>query len=379
MLLTGERAVGEAFISRLVGPADADRYDAFVADHPKGHVLQTWAWGRVKERTGWRPLCLVLEDARGEVVAGSLLLLRRLPGLRRSILYSPRGPVLDLHDPALFDAFLVAVRRVGREVGAILWKIDPDVSLPDERLTRYLADRGFVRVEHAHGFGGTQPRFVFRLDIRPSLDELMASFAPKTRYNIRLAERRGVQVRAATRDELPVFYGLLTETAERDGFLVRGLSYFETLWDEVVERGYGRVFLATYRGEPIAGTLALILGQKAWYLYGASANRHRNLMPNHLLQWTMIRWAKERGCTLYDFRGVPGDTSPGHPLHGLYRFKKGFSGVFTEFVGEYDLPFSPLWYRLWHLAQPIYSDLLRLVARRRRNGAGGVRVAVRAD
>ncbi len=363
--------LGSSLKSRLIGPEDAARYDAFVAAHPKGHILQTHAWGQVKGRTGWRPLCLVLEDA-GRIAAAALLLKRRLPRLNRCILYSPRGPVFDLRDEALFDAFLAAVREVGRREGAILWKIDPDVPAPDEPLTRYLAARGFVPAGHGGNFEGTQPRFVFRLDITPGLDELMASFAHKTRYNIRLAERRGVEIRAAARDELPVFYRLLAETAERDRFLIRNRQYFEVIWDELVERDYARVFLAWYQGEPIAGALALTLGEKAWYLYGASANRHREHMPNHLMQWTMIRWAKERGCTLYDFRGAPGTDSPDHPLHGLYRFKKGFNGVHTEFIGEYDLALSPLWYRLWNVAGPLYSNVLHSLGRRRQ-------AAVRAD
>lgn len=362
--------MGSSLQSRLLGPEDAARFDAFVAACPKGHVLQTYAWGQVKGRTGWRPLYLVLEDA-GRIVAAALLLQRRLPRLNRCIFYSPRGPVFDLHDEALFDEFVAAVREVGRREGAILWKIDPDVAAPDERLSGYLAARGFTPAGQEGGFEGTQPRFVFRLDITPSPDDLLASFAPKTRYNIRLAERRGVTVRAAARDDLPAFYRLLRETAERDRFLIRNERYFEIMWDELVGRDYARVFMALYQGEPIAGTLALALGAKAWYLYGASANHHRELMPNYLLQWTMIRWARERGCTLYDFRGAPGDPSPDHPLHGLYRFKKGFNGVHTEFVGEYDLVLSPLWYRLWNLAEPVYHGAIHSLGRRRQAVARG--------
>jgi lipid II:glycine glycyltransferase (peptidoglycan interpeptide bridge formation enzyme) len=353
-----------AWEARTIGSEEASRYDAFLAAAPKGHILQSYAWGQVKARTGWRPIYLVVEE-EGRILAAALLLFRPLPVGDRGILYSPRGPVMDMSDRRLFDFLLERVRELGRAHGAILWKIDPDVPLPAPELVDYLRSRGFVAAAGRSGFEGTQPRCVFRLDLTPSLEELLAAFHPKTRYNLRLARRRGVVVKSdCRRDDLAVFYRLLTETARRDGFLIRGFSYFEALWEELVLRDYARLFLAYYEGEPIAGALAFTLGTKAWYIYGASANRHREVMPNYLLQWTMICWAKERGCTLYDFRGVPPTSDPSHPLHGLYRFKRGFSAQFTEFIGEYDLVLSPLWYRLWRWGEPRYRSLVRYLGRR---------------
>jgi len=140
----------------------------------------------------------------------------------------------------------------------------------------------------------------------------------------------------------------------------------------MVKRRYAQLFLASYHGEAIAGALAFIMGDKAWYLYGASSNRHRNLMPNHLLQWTMILWAKERGCRSYDFRGVSGDLNPDNPLYGLYRFKKGFEGTLTEFIGEYDRVYSPFLYWLWRKVYPLYAQGFRnlLLGRKRGEGKG---------
>ena len=353
-----------AWQARTIGPEEEARYDAFVAAAPKGHILQTYAWGQVKARTGWRPIYLVLEED-GQIRAATLLLYRPLPVGGRGIFYSPRGPVLDPADHRLFDFLLEEVRELGRRYRALLWKIDPDVPAPAPELVAYLRHRGFVSTVGGGGFEGTQPRCVFRLDLTPSLEELLASFHPKTRYNLRLAQRRGVTVKSdCDRSDLAVFYRLLTETARRDGFLIRGPSYFEALWEELVRRDYARLFLAYYQGEAIAGTLAFTLGSKAWYVYGASASRHRQVMPNYLLQWTMICWAKERGCTLYDFRGVPPTPDPAHPLHGLYRFKKGFSGQFTEFIGEYDLVLSPWCYHLWRVCHPAYRAWLRWRGRR---------------
>ncbi|MEW8957763.1 MAG: peptidoglycan bridge formation glycyltransferase FemA/FemB family protein [Moorella sp. (in: firmicutes)] len=341
--------------ARLIGPEDERRFDAFIAGHPKGHFLQSYGWGEVKATTGWRPLRLVLEEG-DRIVAAASLLKRRLPYIGRSILYAPRGPVVDFHNGELFDELLKAIDDVARQEGAILLKIDPDIPDEDEAVKGMLRARGFRLANKGEGFEGVQPRHVFRLDITPQPEELLARMHGKTRYNIRLAQKKGVVVKDdCTLDDLPVFYELLKETTLRDRFLVRSYSYFVTMWREMVERGYAKLFLAYYQGEAIAGTLAFIMGDKAWYLYGASGNRHRNVMPNYLLQWAMILWARERGCTLYDFRGVPGKLDEDNPLYGLYRFKKGFGGVFTTFIGEYDRVYSPFYYWLWQSAIPLYS------------------------
>ena len=131
----------------------------------------------------------------------------------------------------------------------------------------------------------------------------------------------------------------MDETGERDHFIVRNADYFRSILKELGEDA--RIYMAYHEGQAIAGTLAIHFADKVWYLYGASSNQSRNLMPNYLLQWEMIRWAVETNCFLYDFRGVSGDLSPDNPLYGLYRFKKGFMGEFTEFLGEYDYVLKP--------------------------------------
>ncbi len=348
--------------ARIISPAERDRFNAFVARSPKGHILQSYEWGNVKGRTGWEPIRFVIEDD-GEIIAAIAILKRVIPGFRYSILYAPRGPVLDIHDSRLFDYLLYRLQDVARQHKAILLKIDPDVPVQDAAFTDYLRRAGFRPAQKGVGFEGVQPRFVFRLDITPDLDQLMANLHPKTRYNLRLAQKKGVTVRVGTRADLEPFYRILVETAERDRFLIRSFDYFAILWDELVENSLARLFMADYEGQPIAGALAFTIGDKAWYIYGASSNRHRNVMPNYLLQWEMITWAKSLGCTMYDFRGVPGHLAADNPLYGLYRFKKGFNGTYTEFVGEYDLVYSPFFYWLWNTAEPLYAKGIRRLSR----------------
>ncbi|NPV90749.1 MAG: peptidoglycan bridge formation glycyltransferase FemA/FemB family protein [Firmicutes bacterium] len=342
---------------REIDALERERYNDYVSKAPKGHILQSYEWGEVKATTGWEPIRLVVEDS-GEIVAALSILKRRLPGLSYCIFYAPRGPVGDIRNRELMRFLFESTREVARKHKGIFLKIDPDVPVENERFKEFLLSLGFRSARSDEGFEGVQPRFVFRMDIHPSIKELFDNLAGKTRYNLRLAEKRGVVLRVATKADLPVFYEVLLETAKRDRFLVRNYSYFETMWDRLVEKGLGRIFLADYQGKVIAGTLALIFGDKVWYLYGASSNEYRNVMPNYLLQWAMISWAKENGCTLYDFRGVPGNLTEDNPLYGLYRFKKGFGGVYTEFVGEYDLVYNGFFYWLWNWGVPLYQSLV---------------------
>ncbi len=149
------------------------------------------------------------------------------------------------------------------------------------------------------------------------------------------------------KDELKVFYALLQETAHRDRFTIRSFSYFEALWDHLIQNGLGKVFLAYQAGTPLAGAICFRLGSRVWYTYGASSGQRRNLQAPHLIQWEMIKWAKGAGCTIYDFRGVAGDLRPEHPLYGLYRFKEGFGAQLQTYVGEFDLPLRQGGYALW--------------------------------
>jgi len=345
--------------ARLLFEADREHYNNFVKNSPKGHILQSWEWGEVKALTGWVPFRLAVEE-KGTVVAAISILKRSLPVVKKSIFYAPRGPVLDIQNQELLNFLLEEVKKLARTYKAVFLKIDPDVPASDHRFTAYLKESGFKTTEKEVGFEGVQPRFVFRLDITPPEEQLLENLHQKTRYNIRLAERKGVTAEETeNKADLEVFYQILVETAHRDRFLIRSYDYFSVLWDKLVAKGYARLFLAKYQGEVIAGTLAFIFGAKTWYIYGASSNRHRNVMPNYLLQWHMIRWAKQKSCTVYDFRGVPGNPAEDNPLYGLYRFKKGFNGEYTEFAGEYDLVYLPLCYWGWHRLEPLYSKGVR--------------------
>lgn len=344
---------------------DRQRFDDFVARFETGDLLQSFEWGDLKSRGGWNPVRVYAEDG-AEIVAAASMLKREIPKLRKCIMYAPRGPVLDTRNAELVEWFSARLKETAIRHGAILLKIDPPVPVDDAGSERNLRHAGFRPLDLG-GFGGTQPKAVMQLDLAErSLDEVMASFKPKCRYNIRLAERKGVTVRTSCgREDLPAFYELLKETCKRDGFLVRGLKYFEDMWDCLVPAGYMRLVLTYYEDKPVAGAIAYLFGDKAMYTYGASSNEHRNVMPNHLMQWEMIRLAHESGCKWYDFRGVSPKRDGGEDDHlqGLNRFKEGFSPRFVEYIGEHDMVLSPGWYWLWNVVRPRLQNALK--ARRR--------------
>ncbi len=320
--------------------------DAFVASHPKGHFMQTSLWAAQKPEWGWAAICR--RDAEGRIAGSLSMLIRKVPKLPFSLVYCCRGPVCDPEDLDMIRDLLAGAKFLARRFHAYAIKIDPDIPVGESSATmaRALKEAGFRLAGTGKNFEGAQPRFVFRLNIEGrSEEELLASFEQKTRYNIRLAQRKGVVVRETGLAGVADFSRLMVETGLRDNFTVRRAGYFENMLKNLGE--HARLYMAYIPdgegGEvPIAGTLAIHWGDKVWYLYGASSNEHRNYMPNYLLQWTMIKWALELGCRIYDFRGVSGDLDESNPLYGLYRFKRGFSGDFTEFMGEYDCVISPL-------------------------------------
>ena len=349
------------FATRVIDINDKEKYNQFVEKHEKGHFLQLWEWGQVKNGTGWEPLPLVLE--RDGEICGTMLMLKRrlpLPKLNKCILYAPRGPVIETENEELCARLFAGAKKIAQTEKAILIKIDPDINCTREKFKSILRKNGFLQNKTGVNFEGVQPNFVFRMDISKPEEELLTEMHPKWRYNIRLAQKKGVKIRKAKgKEELPAFYSLLKETAERDKFLIREYTYFERIWNQMAAHGYAEIFFAEYEGNLVSAALAMLTGEKAWYLYGASGNNFRNVMPNYLIQWEMIRWAKNSGCNIYDFRGVSGDLDESNPLYGLYRFKKGFGGELIEFIGEWDQIISPVYYQLWNHALPFYQKNIR--------------------
>ncbi len=332
------------------GP-EAERWDAFVAARPDSHILQSSRWGQFKAAFGWQAACVAIED-EGRLVGGAQVLFRSLaPGL--TVAYVPKGPVVDWADEETVEALLTALHDLVSKKQAILLKIEPD--LPDEPAN--------VEMLRAYGFRSSpqtvQPRSTILLDLTADEQTILAGMKSKTRYNVRLAARKEVVVREGMTDDLELFYHLMQLTGQRDDFGVHSRAYYEEAYRRFVPAGLARLFLADYQGRTLAALMAFAFGRRAWYLYGASSDEERQRMPNHLLQWEAIRWAKGRGCCLYDLWGIPDEVGANPQLYqstqtrsgglwGVYRFKQGFGGRVARYVGAYDYPYSPALYWIYN-------------------------------
>src|SRR5581483_8992447 len=300
---------------RLATAADRAAWNDFVAGAGNGHVLQTWEWGEFKSAYGWRPVRLLF-SVGAETVAAASMLVRKVGPV--SMCYVPKGPVLDYGRAGLAAHVLSAVVDRARRLGAIYVKIDPDISAEDEAALAVLGKQGFVRSNEQ-----IQRPNTMMLDISGSEDDVLNRMKPKWRYNIRLAEKRGVEVVPAGPDDFADFYQVYRATGERDFFIIRPYDYCRLEWQLFLEAGMASFWLARYEGQTLAGIMPFALGKRAWYMFGASGNEHRNVMPNHLLQWRVIQWARAQGCTEYDMWGAPDTLAEDQPLWGVYLFKQG--------------------------------------------------------
>jgi len=331
--------------SRLITYPDKDKWNDFVASTPSAPILQSFEWGELKAKFGWTPLRIVVEEG-DKIVAAASILKREIPYIKHSLFYSPRGPAVNFSNRDHLEFLLDAIEKQAENHRAISLKMDPEIpDVPHEQseILSVLDRMGFVKAPKQ-----IQPRATFFLDLTPDLDEILMRFEEKTRYNVRLAQKKGVVVQEEPNERgIKIFYDLYQETSLRDKFLIHPLKYYQAIREILFKNGLGSNFVAYYNGKPIAAVIVFCFGSRIWYMYGASSGEYRKVMPNHLLHWFIIQWAKERRYEVYDLWGIPANPKEGHPLWGVYRFKKGFRGKMVKFIGAYNFPYSPLFYNLF--------------------------------
>ena len=323
---------------------------------PDPHILQTWEWGTFKQGHGWRATRWLWESAEGPQAAASVLI-RRVGRSPVRVMYVPKGPLLDVANGDLLARVLTDLERLARREGALFIKIDPDVDADvplGAQTTALLRRRGWRAAREQVQFRSTM-----LLDLTPEPDEILAGMKPKWRYNVRLAERKGVRVRRGTLADLPLLYRMYQETSQRDGFVIRPEGYYADAWGTFIEAGLAQPLIAEAAGEPLAMVILFRCGGRAWYMYGASRALHREWMPNHLLQWEGMLWAREQGCTVYDFWGGPDTPDESDPLWGVYCFKQGFGARLVHHIGAYDYTTSRLLYWLYTAVAPRVLALMR--------------------
>lgn len=332
------------------------KWAAALAALPSPHILQSWEWSEFKARYGWHPERSLWSDNEQPRAAASVLT-KQLGRLPIAVSYVPKGPVLDYTDTALLEEVLSHLENTARRERALFIKIDPDIR------TDTSIGKAVKEILRRRGWCASREQIQFRntmlLDLTRDPDEILAAMKSKWRYNVRLAKRKGVIVHPGTLSDLPLLYQLYTETATRDGFVIRPEGYYRDAWGSFIEAGLAQPLVAKVEDEVVAMVIIFRFQQYAWYMYGASRNTHREKMPNHLLQWEAMLWAREQGCTVYDMWGAPDVLNESDPMWGVYRFKQGFGGEFVEHIGAWDFPTSRIGYWLYSSAMPRVLAVMR--------------------
>jgi lipid II:glycine glycyltransferase (peptidoglycan interpeptide bridge formation enzyme) len=311
-----------------------------VQAHPQGNFLQSAAWGRFKAHFGWVAARISLPAPRGGSPLLAQALFRRVPCSPFTLGYLPRGPLLDYQDEDALDTMVRTLDRLARRYRAIsvTWELP---AVEDDLLTARLLRHRFRPARPV------QTRYTNIVDLDADPDGLLARMKPVWRRNIRRATRDGVRVRsAADGADFARWYALYEITARRDHFTIREAEYYRRFWQETRPTGDTVLLLAEHEDRLLAGILLHRFGREATYLYGASDNQGRNLMPNHILQWEAMLWARERGAKRYDLWGVAETDDPEEPLAGVTAFKAGFGGEVVRYAGAFDRVYHPVLHAL---------------------------------
>ncbi|MFH0804904.1 MAG: peptidoglycan bridge formation glycyltransferase FemA/FemB family protein [Patescibacteria group bacterium] len=325
--------------------------DQFTTSQEQSQFLQSWRWGEFQRTVGNKPLRWGLYQD-GSLVAVAQVFELTLP-LGRRYWYCPRGPVVDARLPVA--AYAATLEQSVRHLAdaavaahAMFLRLEPPIRRFSGQLLR-TALKDFRTRDSA----AVQPADTRYLDLRLPAPKLLELMHQKTRYNIRLAERKGVWVRTAKAiGDFDVFAKLIAVTAARDQFTAHTHSYYREMFRVLQPAGCLDLFIAELGGAPIAANLVVYFGDTATYLHGASADQQREAMAPYLLQWAQLQAAQRRGCQWYDLWGVaPDGADPSHRWAGITRFKAGFGGQLTSYVGAVDLIFDSAWYSMYKLAQ----------------------------
>jgi lipid II:glycine glycyltransferase (peptidoglycan interpeptide bridge formation enzyme) len=331
-------------------------WDEFVANHPNGSILQSTNWARLKSRFGWHSHRIWLRQDN-QLVAGAQMLVRSAAfGLIR-VAYIPHGPLVDWNDDEQLAVMFNQLDLAAYEQRAGFLKIEP--RLWQSNVSRGQWEAICRQQDCVMGVDTVQPPRTLLIDLQPPEEDILAAMKQKTRYNIRLAKRKGVTVREGTVEDIPIFNKMIQRTGQRNEFGIHEPHYYKAAFDLFAPE-QGALLIAEYKEKPLAAIMVFSMGKQAAYLYGASSGEERNRMPTYAAQWAGILWSKERGCTSYDLWGIP-DFSEEEleakfqkqkdGLWGIYRFKRGFGGRIRRTVGPADRIYNKIVYGLYKKRQ----------------------------
>lgn len=319
---------------------DAAALDAFVRRQPLSPYLQSWSWGEFQHALGRRIWRLGAWDS--ETLVGAVTVIEHQLMLNKTYIYVPHGPVAERLDAA--TALFVAVEALGRQAGAIYIKFDPP---------QYTFPFTVKQMPAGATVGTTlQPMttLVVAVDAEPAT--LLESMHSKTRYNIRLAEKKGVNVRWSTDDkDFERFMELQRQTFDRQGIRMHPDGYYRRMFEVLRTANMTELVIGEYNGQAESINQIIWYGSTATFLHGGSGALFRELMIPYLVQWRTIEEAHRRGMRDYDFRGIAPESEPDHKLVGVTRFKKGFGGRVVTYPPAVNLILQRQWYLAYRYAK----------------------------
>lgn len=352
-------------------------WNDYLKDLPESHFLQSVTWAHIKAEIGWKAYYLIWNDINGTVVAGTMILERKISflglPLQYGIHYLPKGPLLNWNDTELVENVLADLESFSNIKKSIFLKIDPDLITAKgiigesdfyqdpkaQRIIEILVSRKWIYSSNQIQFKNT-----VWIDLKQDEDQLLAGMKQKARYNIRLAERKGVKIRTAKPKDFPMLYQMYAYTALRDHFTIRSENYYLKVWNSFSEIDQCEAFIAEFDNLPIAGLFLYYFGEKAYYVFGMSSDKHRNLMPTYLLQWEAIKAAKRREKIIYDLWGAPYEFNENDSMWGVFKFKQGLGGKVIQTIGAWDYPRNKFIYWVYLVVMPKILGLLRTIGKK---------------
>ena len=346
--------------ARIVEESEKLAWNQFVAQNPFGDILQTWEWGEVKKSAVWEVIRVGVFDENK--IVGVVQILRRRLFKFFSLLYCPRGPVINWDQENSLEVLQTLVKFIREKIAKssdLFLRIEPAVEKFSIFNSSQSASSAYFQFSNKIQnlkpktqnlnflpyFKSIQPKYTSIVDLSRTEDEIIASFEKDTRNSVHRAEREGVVVKkSGSLDDWQKFYDLYKQTSQRGHFTPRPWSQFEKIRQAMLSAGQAKLYLASFGNQILACALILKSGAKASYLWGASSRDYPKKFAAYLLQWEIMKDLKESGVMLYDLWGIALTDNPKHAWSGHTLFKKGFGGKTVEYIGCWDLMLS-LFYR----------------------------------
>lgn len=341
-----------SMLIREIAESEKELYNSVVH-----HPLQSWEWGEFKKKTGTKIERIGFFD-EGKIVKGLQVSFHQLPMFKQMVGYFPKGEMPDGEQ-------LKTLEQLAKKHKALFIKMEPDVAEKVGVPSAHDSIKHFLEEHHATPGRPLFTKYTFQIDLKQTEEKLSHNLKSKTRYNINLAIKRGVQIYENTTQEgMNQYIEILKETTKRQGFYAHNPEYFQQMWDAMGSSGIMRIFNAVYEGTVLVSWIMFVFNGVLYYPYGASRNLHREVMASNLMLWEMMRFGQRQGCHTFDLWGSLGpNASSRDPWFGFHKFKEGYGGDLMRFLGSYDVVYNFPLYSIFRLAENVRWKWLRLRAR----------------